>query len=152
MNGTNRLQCPLRVIFDRHAHRRTAEGRPEARCRAGSPAAPASRTKASRLRWTLPYRARIGIPKDVRDDYEALRGRRWEELFHRPASLPLSKAKADHSEWVAGKPHSDDTRQAARRGTRPNTASSARVGRRMVSMVHPLSRREPRPIRTLGRT
>jgi integrase len=47
------------------------------------------------------YRARIGIPKDVRDDYQALYGKRWEELFHRPASLPLSKAKADHSEWVA---------------------------------------------------
>jgi integrase len=47
------------------------------------------------------YRARIGIPKDVRDDYQALYGKRWEELFHRPASFPLSKAKADHSEWVA---------------------------------------------------
>jgi hypothetical protein len=47
------------------------------------------------------YRARIGIPKDVRDDYQALYGKRWEELFHRPASLPLPKAKADHSEWVA---------------------------------------------------
>jgi len=47
------------------------------------------------------YRARIGIPKDVRDDYQALYGKRWEELFHRPASLPLSKAKVGHSEWEA---------------------------------------------------
>jgi hypothetical protein len=47
------------------------------------------------------YRARIGIPKDVRDDYEALYGKRWEELFHRPPRLPLSKAKVDHSEWAA---------------------------------------------------
>jgi hypothetical protein len=47
------------------------------------------------------YRARIGVPKDVRDECQALYGKRWEELFHRPASLPLSKAKADHSEWVA---------------------------------------------------
>jgi hypothetical protein len=47
------------------------------------------------------YRARIGIPADVRDDYQALYGKRWEELFHRPASLPLPKAKADHAEWIA---------------------------------------------------
>jgi hypothetical protein len=47
------------------------------------------------------YKGRIGIPKDVRDDYQALYGKRWEEKFHRPASLPLSKAKVDHSEWEA---------------------------------------------------
>jgi hypothetical protein len=37
----------------------------------------------------------------VRDDYRALYGKRWEELFHAPASLPLSKAKVLHSEWEA---------------------------------------------------
>jgi hypothetical protein len=45
--------------------------------------------------------SRKGIPKDVTDEYAALHGPRWEELFHRPASFPLSKAKADHSDWVA---------------------------------------------------
>jgi len=29
------------------------------------------------------------------------RRKRWEELFHRRASLPLSMAKVDHSEWEA---------------------------------------------------
>jgi len=46
--------------------------------------------------------SRKGIPKDVRDEYAALHGSRWEELFHRPASLPLLKAKVGHSEWEAG--------------------------------------------------
>ena len=45
------------------------------------------------------YRARIGIPKDVRDDYEALYGKRWEEPFHAPADCPLSEAKMRHSDW-----------------------------------------------------
>ena len=62
------------------------------------------------------YRARIGIPKDVRDDYRALYGKRWEELFHRPASLPLSKAKADHSEWVAAIESRIGTIRAKQRG------------------------------------
>jgi hypothetical protein len=35
----------------------------------------------------------------VRD--QALYGKGWEELFHQPASLPLAKAKVDHSEWKA---------------------------------------------------
>jgi integrase len=62
------------------------------------------------------YRARIGIPKDVRDGYQALYGKRWEELFHRPASLPLSKAKADYSEWVAEIESRFATLRAQRRG------------------------------------
>jgi integrase len=62
------------------------------------------------------YRARIGIPKDVRDDYQALHSKRWEELFHRPASFPLSKAKADHSEWVAGIESRIATIRAKQRG------------------------------------
>jgi hypothetical protein len=45
------------------------------------------------------YRARIGIPKDVRDDYRALYSKRWEEPFHAAASLPLSQAKMLHSDW-----------------------------------------------------
>src|SRR5262245_44061943 len=45
------------------------------------------------------YRARIGIPRDVRDDYQALYGKRWEELFHAPADTPLSQAKVQHSDW-----------------------------------------------------
>ncbi len=62
------------------------------------------------------YRARIGIPEDVRDEYQALYGKRWEELFHRPASLSLSKAKADHSEWVAEIESRFATLRAQRRG------------------------------------
>jgi hypothetical protein len=62
------------------------------------------------------YRARIGIPADVRDDYQALYGKRWEELFHRPASLPLSKAKVDHSEWVAEIESRLETLRARQRG------------------------------------
>src|SRR5215813_5888158 len=45
------------------------------------------------------YKARIGIPKDVRDDYQALYGKRWEEPFHAPASCPLSQARMLHSDW-----------------------------------------------------
>jgi integrase len=35
----------------------------------------------------------------VRDDYEALYGKRWEEPFHAPADCPLSEAKMRHSDW-----------------------------------------------------
>jgi hypothetical protein len=47
------------------------------------------------------FKARKGIPKDVRDDYQALYGLRWEELFRAPAGCPLHRAKVLRSEWEA---------------------------------------------------
>jgi hypothetical protein len=47
------------------------------------------------------FKARKGIPKDVRDDYHALYGLRWEELFRAPAGCPLHRAKVLRSEWEA---------------------------------------------------
>ena len=47
------------------------------------------------------YKARKGIPKDVRAEYKKLHGPVWEEQFHAPAGTSLSSAKALHSEWLA---------------------------------------------------
>jgi integrase len=47
------------------------------------------------------FKARKGIPKDVRDHYQALYGVRWEELFRAPAGCPLHRAKVLRSEWEA---------------------------------------------------
>jgi hypothetical protein len=65
------------------------------------------------------FKARKGIPKDVRDDYRALFGVGWEELFRAPAGCPLHRARVLHSEWEAEDrwPHSSTTGQAAGRGT-----------------------------------
>jgi hypothetical protein len=40
------------------------------------------------------FKARKGIPKDVRDDYQALYGVRWEELFRAPACAASSSQGA----------------------------------------------------------
>jgi integrase len=45
------------------------------------------------------FKARKGIPNDVRDAYQALYGKRWEELFRAPAGCPPPRAKVLHSEW-----------------------------------------------------
>jgi integrase len=45
------------------------------------------------------YKSRKGIPKDVRDDYHAHYGRRWEELFSLPPGFSAQQAKQRHSEW-----------------------------------------------------
>jgi hypothetical protein len=45
------------------------------------------------------FKARKGIPKDVRDDYQALYRVRWEELFHAPAGCSPQQAKVLRSEW-----------------------------------------------------
>jgi len=45
------------------------------------------------------FKARKGIPKDVRDPYQALYGVRWEELFRAPAGCPVHRAKVLRSEW-----------------------------------------------------
>jgi integrase len=47
------------------------------------------------------FKARKGIPKDVRDEYQALYGVRWEELFHAPAGCSPQQAKVLRSEWEA---------------------------------------------------
>jgi integrase len=47
------------------------------------------------------YTARKSIPKDVRDGYQALYGRGWEELFSAPAHETPSRAKVLFSEWQA---------------------------------------------------
>jgi hypothetical protein len=60
------------------------------------------------------FKARKGIPKDVRDDYQALYGVRWEELFRAPAGCPPSRARVLHSEWEA----EIDSRIAALRAKR----------------------------------
>ena len=45
------------------------------------------------------FKARKSIPKDVRDEYQALYGVRWEELFHAPAGCSSQQAKVLRSEW-----------------------------------------------------
>jgi hypothetical protein len=47
------------------------------------------------------FKAPKGIPKDVRDDYRALFGVGWEELFRAPAGCPLQRARVLHSEREA---------------------------------------------------
>jgi hypothetical protein len=39
-------------------------------------------------------KARKVIPKEVKDEYAALYGKRWEELFHAPAGCAPQRAKA----------------------------------------------------------
>jgi integrase len=47
------------------------------------------------------YKARKGIPADVRDEYQRLYGQRREALFSCPPGTPKPQAKADFGEWVA---------------------------------------------------
>jgi integrase len=47
------------------------------------------------------FKARKAIPADVRDDYAALHGKRWEELFHAPPDCPPQRAKVLRAEWEA---------------------------------------------------
>jgi hypothetical protein len=47
------------------------------------------------------FRARKGIPTDVRNEYAALYGRRWEELFRAPPDCTPQRAKALRAEWEA---------------------------------------------------
>jgi hypothetical protein len=47
------------------------------------------------------FKGRICVPKDVKNDYQALYGVRSEELFHAAADCPPSRAKVLHSEWEA---------------------------------------------------
>jgi integrase len=45
-------------------------------------------------------KARKGIPKDVRDAYQALYGKRHEELFRAPPDCSPQRAKALHGAWL----------------------------------------------------
>jgi integrase len=47
------------------------------------------------------FKARKGIPADVRNEYAALHGRRWEELFRAPQDCTPQRAKALRNEWEA---------------------------------------------------
>jgi integrase len=54
------------------------------------------------------FKARKGIPADVRAQYQALYGRpqarskvAWEAIFYAPAGTPPQKAKTAHAEWLA---------------------------------------------------
>jgi hypothetical protein len=47
------------------------------------------------------YRARKGIPKDVRTGYQKLFGPGWEAKLFLPAGMPLPEAKAKFAEWLA---------------------------------------------------
>src|SRR6516164_9516679 len=47
------------------------------------------------------YKARKGIPADVRDNYQRLYGQRREAVFSRPSGMPAAQAKTEFSEWVA---------------------------------------------------
>jgi integrase len=45
-------------------------------------------------------KARKAIPEDVKDDYQALYGKRWEELFRTPAGCSPQRAKTLHGAWL----------------------------------------------------
>jgi hypothetical protein len=62
------------------------------------------------------FKARKGIPADVRDDYQALYAKRWEEIFNAPADCPLRRAKVQHSEWEAEVDNRIETLRAKRKG------------------------------------
>jgi hypothetical protein len=47
------------------------------------------------------FKARKGIPADVRDEYHATHGKRWEELFRAPPDREPQHAKALRGEWEA---------------------------------------------------
>jgi hypothetical protein len=54
-----------------------------------------ARTKSGALK------ARKSIPADIRDEYAALHGRRWEELFRAPPDVSPQRAEALRAEWEA---------------------------------------------------
>jgi hypothetical protein len=62
------------------------------------------------------FRARKGIPADIREDYQAQHEKRWEEIFTQPASCPVQRAKVLHSEWEAEIDNRIATLRAKRRG------------------------------------
>jgi integrase len=47
------------------------------------------------------YKARKGIPKDIRGEYQTLYGKGWEELFNLPPGQSAQRAKVLFSEWQA---------------------------------------------------
>jgi integrase len=54
------------------------------------------------------FKARKGIPADIRAEYQVLYGRQgarskvaWEAIFYAPAGTPPQKAKTAHAEWLA---------------------------------------------------
>lgn len=46
------------------------------------------------------YKARKGIPKDVREEYRRQHGVAWEARFHAPAGLAEGQAKARYGAWL----------------------------------------------------
>ncbi len=47
------------------------------------------------------WKARKGIPADVRAEYRRLFGASWEATWSAPAGLPLAEAKSRYAEWLA---------------------------------------------------
>jgi integrase len=68
------------------------------------------------IRTKTGYRARKGIPKDVRTEYQRLFGPEWEAKLTLPAGLPLPEAKAKFSEWLSEIETRVETIRARQRG------------------------------------
>jgi hypothetical protein len=73
-------------------------------------------------------KARKGIPKDVRDEYAVLYGKRWEELFHVPADCSPARAKALRAEWEAEIETRFETLRARQRGEGHDLTRSQAAG------------------------
>ena len=77
------------------------------------------------IRTKTGYRARKGIPKDVRTEYQRLFGPEWEAKLTLPAGLPLPEAKAKFSEWLSEIETRVETIRARQRGEAQGLTHSA---------------------------
>jgi hypothetical protein len=74
-------------------------------------------------------KARKAIPEDVRNDYQALYGKRCEELFRAPPACSPQGANALHGAWLAEIESRIDATRIKLRGSGHNlTAREARTG------------------------
>jgi hypothetical protein len=81
-------------------------------------------------------KARKAIPEDVRNDYQALYGKRREELFRAPPACSPQGVNALHGAWLAEIESRIDATRIKQRGSGHNlTAREARAGWRVVSLV-----------------
>jgi hypothetical protein len=62
------------------------------------------------------YHSRIGIPRDIRGDYQALYGRGWEEQFRLPQGHSAQRARVLFSAWQADIESRIATLRAKQRG------------------------------------
>jgi integrase len=61
-------------------------------------------------------KARKAIPADIRDAYQTIYKKRWEELFHAPAGCPPQRAKSLRDAWSADIENRFATLRAKQRG------------------------------------